>query len=257
MKLAIMQPYLFPYLGYFQLIRAADVFMLYGNSDYIDKGWVNRNRIGKRNTSVDLKFTVPVKRHSSDKSIRNTRIQYEGNDWQRVLLRQIYFNYCKSPYYNEVYPLIETCLQPKFETIAELNEFTIRRLTEFLSIETKIINGDAKYMKLESALHQMGTCGYRDFPEYEGLRTCRRTLRIIEICRNENCSHYLNPIGGQALYPIEEFEHYGVSLQFLRMHPVQYPSVTQPFLPNLSIIDVLMQNGAKKTQDLLNCYTLI
>lgn len=257
MKLAIMQPYFFPYLGYFQLIQAADLFILYEHSQYIKKGWVNRNRLGKRNTSADLLVSVPIQHHKEREKIKDVLIQYQGNDWQRILLRQIYFNYCKSPFYHEVIPLIERCIQPRFEKIADLNVFIIQEIAAFLSIDTVIKNSSTDYDHLERTLEEMHEGASADGIDERILKNHRRTMRIIKICGIENCSNYLNPIGGQNLYCRQDFLQYGVKLQFLQMHPLVYPSITQPFLQHLSIIDVLMQNGKERTRELLNCYTLI
>lgn len=258
MKLAVMQPYFFPYLGYFQLIQAVDKFMVYAQCQYNDRGWINRNRIGKKNTSDHLLFTVPVKKINNTGLIREVEIQYESNRWQEVLIKQIAVNYRKSPFFDEIFPIVKEIIQTSFKTISELNVHSIRAISELLSISTRIQEANFQYEQLEDWLKEMPPGStYRDSSEYIAMGTQKKTIRIIEICRQEGYTHYLNATGGQSLYSKEEFQHYGICLQFVQMDELTYPSISKPFIPNLSIIDVLMQNGKERTKELLNCYTLM
>lgn len=250
MKLAIMQPYFMPYLGYFQLINAVDEFILYDKVAYIKKGWVNRNRIGIVNESDEL-IVVPVINSSSNILIQDIRID-NTQKWVSKILNLIYFNYKKSVYFDEIYSLIQKLLNVRYEYIRELNAATILEIANFLEINTKIISDTSKYIDLESHLNN-GTYGIFFIDE---VVPERKNARIIEICRNENALTYINPIGGTALYDKKIFSLYGINLEFVKMCDLKYSYFTKEFIHSLSIIDVLMHNGKEGTKDLLNKYTL-
>ena len=257
MKLAIMQPYFFPYLGYFQLIQAVDKFVLYSHCQYTTKSWVNRNRIAQRNTAEPFLLTVPVKKCALGTAIKDVQIQYQDNQWQRVMVRQIALNYRHSPYFDAVFPVIEDILAGhSFKTIAELNGYAIRLLAKYLSISTIIEEDSMPYKDIEECLKEEGIprC---DLSQYFVRNLSQRSIRILEICKRENCTHYFNAPGGQSLYRKEDFMHYGIDLRFVQMNEISYPSIAQTFIPSLSIIDVLMQNGWERTREMLDCYTLV
>lgn len=244
MKLAIMQPYFFPYLGYFQLIQAADKFVLYSACQYTSGSWITRNRIALKNTSSTFMLSVPVKKCPVGTLIREVEIQYSGNHWQSDLLKHIRFNYMRSPFFSEVFPVIQQIIAGNtFSTIAELNACCVTTLARKLSISTEIQTDNACYAEVETRIKGAE-------PEL------RRVWRILEICRQEQCNHYLNAPGGQELYRKGDFLNQGIELSFVQMNAITYPSVSSYFLPNLSIIDVLMQNGWEGTGAMLNCFTL-
>lgn len=107
-KVAIMQPYFLPYIGYWQLINAVDEFVIYDNIEYTKRGWFNRNRILENDH--DRLFTVPVKKDSDYLNVDERRIGDDATKENTRTLRIIQANYKKAPYYGEIYPLIEKCL---------------------------------------------------------------------------------------------------------------------------------------------------
>ena len=256
MKLAVMQPYFFPYIGYFQLINAADRFILYSDLDYIRHGWVNRNRIKQKECSF-IYITVPV--HGKRKMrIKEVYIDETNPRWHYKIMQSIRLNYWQSPYFDEIYSLIEQGLSRcSHGSIAELNEKTVRLVSEYLDIRTEICSDAGRYPGLESLLSEMDTDGYKNLSRYEEKQVARIQVRVLELCRLEGADTYINPIGGTKLYDKDLFLHYGIKLQFVQTDAIQYPQKGREFTPNLSIIDVLMQNGKEKTKELLSCYTLL
>ena len=246
-----MQPYFFPYLGYFQLIKAVDEFILYDKVAYIKKGWMNRNRIGVVN-DMDRMIVVPVVNASSNKLIQEVRIDNSQN-WAEKILQFIFFNYKKSKHFDEVYSLVENLLFNDYEYISELNAATTIGVARYLGISTSIISDTSCFADMEISLEKET---YNEFFIGEVVPE-RKTARVIEICRKENASTYVNPIGGTELYDKGVFRSYGVDLEFVKMRNVVYPHFTKEFVPGLSIIDVLFQNGKEKTKSLLDEYDLV
>jgi hypothetical protein len=150
MKLAIMQPYLFPYIGYYQTICSVDKFILYGDLNYIVKGWVNKNRILILNNRPTF-FTATVKGKSSFKKINEIEL-FEDSTWKRKALKAIFFNYKKSPFFESVYPLIESIFSCQVKLLVDLNIKSITDICKYLDISTTIEANPVKYKLLEKYL---------------------------------------------------------------------------------------------------------
>lgn len=233
MSIAIMQPYVFPYLGYFQLIDAVDTFVLLDDVTFIKGGWINRNAIlsgGERQ-----RFTVPVLGASPNKEIREVLVSGDLR-WKKKLLATLEQAYSKAPFFRSIYSLVEDVLGlPDQSSISALAHRSIRVVADFLEIQTEMIQSSCVFAN----------------------RELERTQRLIDICRQKKATGLLNPEGGKALYSKDRFKHDGIDLHFLQMRPVAYRQFeNQAFVPNLSIIDVLMFNGAEGTRALLEEYDL-
>ncbi len=255
MTLASNQPYFMPYIGFFQEINAVDRFILYDHLPFIRHGWVNRNRIAIRG-QYERGIVVPLKNKSSNRTITETCIDY-SQPWQRQMLRMLVANYARSPFFKETFPMVEEILSSDHTTIAQLNDDSIIRICRHLGIETEIVSNEGRHSQLEERLARFEGTDYSDFPEYEELHTARKVIRIIEMLRMEGCERFLNAIGGTALYSKDEFRHYGIDLSFIRTNPITYPHISREFIPNLSIIDVMMQVGRDETRKLLDEYTIV
>lgn len=216
-KIAIMQPYFFPYLGYFQLIASVEKFVLLDDVNYITRGWINRNRIMVNGTVHT--FTIPLKKASQNKLVCDIELS-DSIEWQSKLMRTIQMAYARAPYYSTTLQLLKEII---FFQTAKLDVYlrhSINLLTEYLSIETHVVESSRIYQNSK----------------------LRGQDRIVDICVQEGASAYLNPIGGKALYNSEIFQSRGISLQFIE--PRSFPnSGNTPERPkSLSIIDVLMFN---------------
>jgi len=221
MKTAVMQPYIFPYIGYFQLINAVDNFVFYNDVNFIKQGWVNRNRILVNNS--DLLFTIPVTGISSNKKIKDTEIALnEYSKWVRKFLATIDNAYKKAPYFSVVNEIIQITLNNKYNSISDLSISSIKNVCEYLDIKPLFI--------LSS----------HDFLETQSLE---KADRLIAICRKLKSNEYINPIGGKELYEKEYFDRKGVKLNFLESKKIIYKQFNNNFIPWLSIIDVMMFNS--------------
>jgi len=231
MKLAVMQPYLFPYIGYFQLINAVDRFVLYDDVSFIKQGWINRNRIlvgGK-----PLFFTVPIKEQSSFRKIRETEIA-EGVRWRNKLFASLKHAYGKAPYFNEAMDIAVRVLSAKTRLISEMAALSLISISDYLGIGIKFIHNPDSYNN----------------------SSLKNKERIIDICLKEKADEYINLSGGKELYSKEEFFAKGVGLRFLEPKEIRYGQFGTDFISRLSIIDVIMFNPVERIRDFLGEYTL-
>ena len=234
MRLAIMQPYLFPYVGYYQLMRAVDRFVVADDVTFIKQGWINRNRL-LINGSPSY-FTVPVKRSSSATLIKDVEIDDgAGPRRRRALLRTIENFYKRAPSFDAVYPLIERVIGGPFTRIADMARASLREVCAYLGISVTIVESSAIY----------------------GNAHLKGQDRVIDTCRVERASDYINAIGGRALYSRETFLAHGIRLHFLHTAASEYRQFKTPFVPALSVIDVLMFNRMEKARELVDRYELI
>ena len=232
MTIAIMQPYIFPYVGYFQLINAVDKFIIYDDVNFINRGWINRNNLlvsGKPNL-----FTIPLKDASQNKLINEVAI-LKGDPWKKKFLKTIQQSYQKAPYYQKVFVLIEEIVHLEPETIHELTVAALRKTCAYMGIVTEIIPSSEIYNNKE----------------------LKGQDRILDICKKEKASHYINPIGGMELYNKDKFAQEGVKLDFIKSVAKPYNQFQNAFVPWLSIIDVLMFNDGESISTLLKEYELI
>ena len=242
-KLGIMQPYFFPYIGYFQLIKAVDTFILYDKVQYIKKGWINRNRIVEVNRA-DRIISVPVKHIAITQLIAETEID-NSVKWQHQMIKIIEFNYKRSPFFDEIFTFIKPLLSIPYQQISQLNSYTIQAIASFLDIKTNIITEDKRLDSVENDL--------------SGIESDenRKTRRVLSICKKFNAKAYVNPIGGVDLYSKSNFKVSDIDLFFVKTKAYHYQQFGETFIPHLSIIDVLFCCGLEKTKELLNNYELI
>ena len=233
MKVGIMQPYFFPYIGYWQLISSVDRFVLYDDVNYINRGWINRNQILINGQShfINLK----LQNASQNKLINSIEIldDYEYNC--QKIITSIDINYKKAPYYAEVAELLKDIIDYKEKNLAKYLEHSIRSICGHLAIKTEII--------VSSEISKDNMLKGQD--------------KIIEICKKTGCSSYINAIGGQTLYSRQSFINEGLELSFIKSGDITYKQFHNTYVPNLSIIDVMMFNSKETIREMLNQYELI
>ena len=232
MKLAIMQPYFMPYLGYWQLMNAVDRYVVYDDVNYIKGGWINRNRI-LVNGQAEY-FNLPILGGSPNKKINEVKVN-QDNIILRKRLRTIEFAYKKAPYFDDVYPLMVKILSCREENLSDyiLNSFRI--IGAYLGITTELIVSSA--VEKETGLSAQE--------------------KVLSICRLLGAAEYINPIGGRKLYSYSAFRKQGICLKFLTPCITKYKQYNGEFQENLSIIDVLMFNSREAVKEKLGDYTLI
>lgn len=235
MKLAVMQPYIFPYIGYFQLIKAVDTFVFYDDVNFIKQGWINRNQIlinGKANL-----FTIPLKKASSFNLINETLINESlFTKWKKKFLRKIEQSYSKAPFFEEYYPVVCKVMNHSAMTISEMAILSVKETSAYLNLG---VNFEVSSNK---------------FPE---LQNFERTERLIEMCSLLNLTTYINPIGGEELYNKKDFREKNINLLFLQPKLENYTQFENEFIKGLSIIDVLMFNSPESVRNMLSNFELL
>jgi hypothetical protein len=237
-RLGIMQPYFFPYIGYWQLMNAVDEYLIIDDVNYIKNGYINRNKILVNGEPFN--FGVPVKKASQNKLI----CEHEnGLDEAGVenLMTTLKSTYAKAPYFDMVYELVEEILEygltPEGRNLANFLDNANRSTAKALGINTPIY-------RTSKDVHLDG--------EY------KRENLVVAICKKRNADEYINAIGGTKLYFQDFFRQNGLGLKFIKTNEnINYKQMSDIFVPNLSIIDVMMYCSKEKITELLGQYTLI
>lgn len=234
MRISIMQPYIFPYIGYFQLIKASDIFVCLDDVNFIKRGWIHRNRLCFN--GYTCYFTIPIEDSSQFRKINETRISHnEFEKWRDKFFSSLKYFYKKQQYFEDGILLAEMVLSSYVESIAELSELSLNTCCSLFGITTPI-----KYSS-----------------HIENINKLNRESRLIDICHKFQCEHYLNAVGGKNLYSREMFEPHGIVLEFLQPNIHPYGVKGRPFIPSLSILDAVMCCGKEYIcQHLLSGYTI-
>ena len=220
-KVAVMQPYAFPYFGYLQLMKCVDHFVFMDDVTFIKKGFMNRNKI--ISNGEEQLFTIPVLKISQNKKINE---HYVGSGWSTKLIKSIEHNYQKSPYFEEysvhLFPLIKELEDKKFSDACVLIFETI---ADILNITSK--------WHLSSSFR---------------VEHLKAEQKIITICNELDADMYINPIGGLSLdfYTQEVFDP--IQLRFIKR---------QDSLPSTSVIDLLFRFGSEELRNNIDKYELI
>ncbi|WP_026519124.1 WbqC family protein [Butyrivibrio sp. FCS006] len=238
MKLGIMQPYFFPYIGYWQLLNAVDKYLIVDNVNYIKNGFINRNKILVNGEPFN--FGISVKKASQNKLICEHE---QGLDESSVnkLLATLKSAYAKAPYFTDTYDLVKEVLEfgliPEGRNLSIFLDNAIRLTSKKLGIETPI-NLTSKDVPLDG--------------DY------KREHLVVAYCKKLKADEYVNAIGGTGLYFQNFFRENGVGLKFLKTHEdICYSQNRELFIPNLSIIDVMMYCSPEEISQMLGQYTLI
>jgi len=232
MTLGIMQPYFYPYLGYWQLLNTVDKFVLYDNIEFTRRGWIHRNNILSNGEARMI--SLPLKKDSDYCLVRERKLAENMTRESTKMLNQLRSAYGKAPFFHQVFPLVEKGLNSGIVNLFEFLQFTIRNISEYLEIKTDIIKSSTV-----SINHNL-----------------KGEDRVLAFCQSFNANTYINSIGGLELYNKGRFEKHGVELFFLRMDQLRYNQFNSKFIPNLSIIDILMFNSKGEVLEMLEKFKL-
>jgi len=222
------QPYLFPYIGYWQLINLSDIYVISDSMQYIKKGYINRNNILIDGTKH--MFTLEAIGVKENTLINEVKV---GNN-RKKLAKSIFHAYKKAPYFEEVYPLIEKIILNPESNMAQFVGNSIQEISKYLDMDTKFI-----YLS-----------------DLQGKTTLRAQARTIDICERLDARHYINAVGGKELYCKDAFIEKDMKLNFLKTNELEYKQFDNEFVSHLSILDVLMFNSKNQIQEMLQAYIL-
>jgi hypothetical protein len=224
MKIACMQPYFLPYIGYWQLINAVDKFVILDDVQYITKGWINRNKICINGN--DRWITIPLEGANRNKLINELKI-CSPNNWAPKLKRTIEYSFKNAPNFDEGYQFFNTIINCKTNDLTTCLVKSIKLICDFLGIDTTII--------LSSDISPEDSFKGKD--------------RIIHICKKLNASFYYNPQGGIKLYKKEDFIKEKIELDFIKTNS------KKSFL--YSFLETMMIYSRNEIQDELKNFNLI
>lgn len=223
---AVMQPYLFPYLGYFQLVRAVDHFVLYDDVQYIKGGWINRNRMNWGG------FTLPLAAGSVHDRIDERRVsQRHYAAFRRKFAKQLRLNYGRAPHYDRCRELVETILTPGEYRLGELTCHSVETIGRYLGTETAFCRGSRL--------------------EYD--RGGSAQDRLLCLLRHLSAQHYVNNAGGRSLYASEDFRAAGVTLYFLE---AQRPAELPPADFGQSILHHIAHHPPERIREWLGAFRI-
>ncbi|MCP5182202.1 MAG: WbqC family protein [Pseudomonadales bacterium] len=216
MRVAIMQPYFMPYIGYFQLMGSVDVFVIYDNIKYTKKGWINRNRLLQN--GGDAVFSLPLASDSDSLDIAERSISpaFSG----KKMLNVFRGAYARAPNFSATYGLLEKIVCQEERNLFRFLRKSVRDTAEYIGIPTRIVTSSDLAVD----------------------RELRSQDKVLAICKVLGADTYVNAIGGQDLYSPGDFLQQGIALKFIRSRPFEYRQFGAAFVPWLSIIDVLMFN---------------
>ncbi len=235
MRLAIMQPYFFPYIGYLSLIRQADRFVLLDEVQFIRHGWIERNRILKPTAGWQY-IRVPLRRHPRETKIKDVQIRDE-EPWRAKISAQLHHYEKLAPHFAEVTTLLDGVFSQSFSSIADLDRHTLKAVCTYLGIRTQV-----------DLFSEMGL-------SLEPVNAADEWA--LRICQAMGAAEYWNPIGGLSFFDRSKYETNHVEFRFHRVSLTEYDQGRASFEAGLSIIDVMMFNSVERVNSMLDDYELL
>lgn len=236
MKLAIMQPYFLPYLGYFSLIKHTDEFILFDTVQFIRHGWIERNRILKPSDGWQY-IMVPLKKYSRETIIKDIEINND-QQWKEKILAQLQHYKKQAPYFSNVIDILNEIFSKEYATIVDLNLASLKTVCNYLGINTPIQVFSLMNIDIEPA----------NAPDEWALNICKALGNVDE---------YWNPPGGQSFFDRKKYENAGINLKFHSAILTDYDQKRNVFEPGLSILDVMMFNSIEEINKMLDNYELL
>ncbi len=235
MKVGIMQPYFLPYLGYWQLMNAVDVYVLYDNIEFTKNSWMRRNRI--LSCGADKMFSLPLKRDSDYLDVKERFLADDYDISRKKLISLIENSYKKAPEFATVFPIVKDIFECNSHNLFDYIHYSIEKVREYLGIQSNLI--------VSSTLDIDWDLKGKD--------------KVLAICKHFGADEYYNSVNGIPLYEPhrDKFAQAGIELRFPKMREIIYPQFKNKFVPNLSIIDVMMFNSQEECQALLREYDII
>ena len=231
MKVAIMKPYFLPYIGYWQLMNKVDLWVVFDDIQFINKGWINRNRILHPDKRKEWNYiTIPLKNRKQKDKICNTLIDNSRN-WKLELIGKLDFYKNIAPYYKETVHILNECFNFKDLNLSNFVINSILQIKFVLDIKTKLIIQSKDLGRIHPVKHA--------------------GQWALEICKLVGAKEYINPIAGESIFKKEEFNDHGITLSFFEHNIFEYQQFDRDFVSGLSILDLFMFNNLPKIKSYL------
>ncbi|WP_397538316.1 WbqC family protein [Rummeliibacillus pycnus] len=234
MKVALMQPYFFPYLGYYRLINSVDEFVIFDNAQFIRRSWITRNRILNAHKE-SIYINVPVFKAQRETKIKDIQINNDIN-WQEKIIQQLLY-YKAAPNFTSVMEFVKECLSIKCDNVSQFNTSILRKTCNLLKIDANITVLSEKFPFINQA----------DEADEWG----------IKVSKALKASTYINAIGGKEFYSTQKYKNEGLDIQFINPSLAPYKQFKHKFVPGLSIIDVLMFNEISRIKEMIGIQELV
>lgn len=219
---AIHQPNYIPWLGYFEKIHRSDVFVFLDDVEFTSGSWINRNKIKTPDGWTWL--TIPVT--ASTAPIRETEIATH-TDWAEEHWKSLNYNYGGAEYFDEWDDFFRETYDQEWTSLEELNRHLLRAICDRVGIEYEFVTSSS-------------------FP-VDGTET----KRLIDICEAVDADRYYSGQGAKGYTDEQLFDAAGIDLEYQSFEHPTYPQRFGEFVPNLSIVDLLMNVGADRTNEIL------
>lgn len=237
MKIAIMQPYFFPYLGYFSLIKNTDEFILFDTVQFIRHGWIERNRVLAQNEGW-IYIKVPlIKNRGRETLIKDIQVN-NSQVWKSKILAQLTHYKKKAPYYQEVIALLNETFKYEIDDIVNLNKICLEKTCLYLGFEPKIEVFSEMNLEIEEVKE----------PDEWALNICNALGDVNE---------YWNPPGGESFFDASKYKQSNIKLKFQHVELEKYNQKRNEFEKGLSILDVMMFNSPEEILVMLDNYKLV
>lgn len=216
-----------PYFSYFKLIKLVDRFVILDDVNFIKKGWINRNQILINNKAY--LFSLPISSLSQNKKINELNLSNEIT-WKKNFLKTIKQGYVRSPQFHNFFPLLEEIIYFNDLNLSGYVGNSLMLVCKYLNIDTEIIRTSTVFCN----------------------QNLTGELRILDICKKNRCTEYINLPGGRSLYRPDLFRSFDMNLTFLSENDVTYEQFQGECIKNLSMIDYLMFNSPANFKDHCN-----
>lgn len=236
MRIAIMQPYFFPYLGYISLIKHTDQFILFDTVQFIRHGWIERNRVLKPDEGWQY-IQVPLHKFSRDTLIKDVKINNTSN-WSKKILAQIAHYKKKAPFYYKTVEVLQGIFNESYDDMVSFNSVALKEVCNYLEIDIHI----DVFSQMELLIKQVNA------PDEWALNICKEL---------GNVSEYWNPPGGQDFFDKKKYDNANIDLKFHSLNLSEYNQKNNEFVSGLSIIDVMMFNSKEEINKMLDNYMLL
>ncbi len=236
MKIAIMQPYFAPYLGYISLIKHTDEFILFDTVQFIRHGWIERNRILKQNEGW-LYIQVPLEKHSRGTLIKDLKINNEI-DWKKKILSQLIIYKKTAPNYYKVISLLNEVFEKEYTSVVYFIKMLLEKICAYLGFPKTLPIFSEMDLEIEEA----------KMPDEWALNICKKLGSNIT---------YINPIGGLDFFDREKYTKNNIQIYFQKMNLKPYIQRRNNFQSGLSIVDVLMFNSIEEINKMLSEFELL
>jgi hypothetical protein len=232
-KIAIMQPYFLPYIGYFQLINTVNEFIIYDNIQFSKSGWIHRNRILEN--GKDVYISLPIKKDSDYLDVKDRVLADSFEKDKLKMIAKIKNNYREAPFFEYIMPLVETIFQSQDKNLFQFTFQSLKKVCEYLEIDTPFIVSSTINID----------------------HTLKGEKKVKALLKERKGEVYINPIGGMELYEKVDFKKEGIDLLFIKTNDFTYRQFKNDFIPFLSIVDVMMFNNLSTIKNHLINYRLI